>query len=64
LDFDTSQKDAVILGASKLEHFTDNMKYCQNAQNLPEEVLQAFENAWCVTKVDSSCYFKANLIKH
>ena len=48
--------DAVIIGASKLEHLQQNMKSI-NAGPLPGDVVEAFENAWTVTKGDSPEYF-------
>eukprot|EP01118_Nematostelium_gracile_P015954 TRINITY_DN6508_c0_g1_i1.p1 TRINITY_DN6508_c0_g1~~TRINITY_DN6508_c0_g1_i1.p1 ORF type:complete len:333 (-),score=70.49 TRINITY_DN6508_c0_g1_i1:38-997(-) len=50
--------DRIIIGASKLEHFVENVKCCKNAQPLPKEVVHAFENAWKLVKADSAIYFR------
>ena len=48
--------DAIIIGASKLHHLQQNMQAVQ-AGPLPEELVQAFQNAWTITKPDSPEYF-------
>lgn len=48
--------DAIIIGASKLSHLTQNMEAVK-AGPLPQELIDAFEKAWSVTKVDSPEYF-------
>lgn len=53
---DGSRGDAVIIGASKIEHLMQNMKALKQGA-LPGEVVEAFECAWQLTKGDSPEYF-------
>ena len=53
---DGSRGDAIIIGASRLNHLKQNMETVK-AGPLPEEVVKAFEQAWMVTKGDSPEYF-------
>ena len=48
--------DAVIIGASKLNHLKQNMETVK-AGPLPEDIVEAFERAWQITKGDSPEYF-------
>ena len=48
--------DAVIIGASKLNHLLQNMEAVK-AGPLPEDIVEAFEHAWQITKGDSPEYF-------
>ena len=48
--------DAILIGASKLEHLKQNMETIK-AGPLPEDLLEAFEMAWNVVKGDSPEYF-------
>ncbi len=48
--------DAVIIGASKLNHLQQNMESVK-AGPLPDDMLEAFEQAWMTTKPDSPEYF-------
>lgn len=48
--------DAVIIGASKLDHLKQNMDAVK-AGALPTDVVEAFEKAWHLTKGDSPEYF-------
>lgn len=48
--------DAIIIGASKLSHLKQNMDTIR-AGSLPQDVLQAFDTAWGITKGDSPAYF-------
>lgn len=48
--------DAILIGASKLDHLLQNMKTVK-AGPLPENVVSAFEKAWEITKGDSPEYF-------
>ncbi len=48
--------DAIIIGASKLAHLVQNMETIK-AGPLPEDVTEAFEKAWAMTKADSPEYF-------
>lgn len=48
--------DAILIGASKLEHLKQNLKAVQ-AGPLPEDLAEVFETAWQMTKGDSPEYF-------
>lgn len=48
--------DAIIIGASKLNHLIQNME-TMKAGPLPQEIQDAFEQAWKITKPDSPEYF-------
>lgn len=48
--------DAILIGASKLNHLLQNMETVK-AGPLPESVVKAFETAWTITKGDSPEYF-------
>ena len=48
--------DAIIIGASRLNHLTQNME-TMKAGPLPHSVLTAFEQAWRITRPDSPEYF-------
>lgn len=48
--------DGIIIGASKLNHLTQNME-AMKAGPLPEDVLAAFEEAWKTARPDSPDYF-------
>lgn len=53
---DGNRGDAIIIGASKLNHLIQNMNAVK-AGPLPEDVAAAFDKAWAVTKADSPEYF-------
>ena len=48
--------DAILIGASKLNHLTGNMEAVK-AGPLPEEVVNAFDQAWMIAKGSSPEYF-------
>lgn len=48
--------DAILIGASKLGHLKQNMESVKHGP-LPEDIVEAFEIAWKVTKGDSPEYF-------
>lgn len=48
--------DAILIGASKLNHLQQNMETVK-AGPLPEDVVEAFDTAWTITKGDSPEYF-------
>ena len=52
----TERGDAILIGASKLNHLISNMEAVK-AGPLPDDVLDAFEEAWKITKGDSPEYF-------
>lgn len=53
---DGSRGDAILIGASKLGHLQQNMDTLK-AGSLPEEMVEAFNQAWAITKADSPEYF-------
>ena len=53
---DGNRGDAIIIGASRLNHLTQNMNAVK-AGPLPEDVVEAFDKAWAVTKADSPEYY-------
>lgn len=53
---DERRGDAIIIGASKLNHLIQNMEAAK-AGSLPEEVIIAFEKAWNIARPDSPEYF-------
>ena len=48
--------DAILVGASKLHHLEQNMATVK-AGPLPQDVVEAFERAWTITRGDSPEYF-------
>ena len=48
--------DAILIGASKLNHLLQNMETVK-AGPLPAAVVEAFEQAWDITRGDSPEYF-------
>lgn len=48
--------DAILIGASKLQHLKQNMETVK-AGPLPRDIVAAFEEAWDVSKKDSPEYF-------
>jgi aflatoxin B1 aldehyde reductase len=48
--------DAILIGASKLNHLKQNMETVK-AGPLPEDMVEAFNTAWTITKGDSPEYF-------
>ena len=48
--------DAIIIGASKLSHLQQNMETLK-AGPLPQDLVEAFEQAWNMTRADSPEYF-------
>ena len=48
--------DAIIIGASKLNHLIQNMNAVKSGP-LPDEMVKAFDQAWEITKGDSPEYF-------
>ena len=48
--------DAILIGASKLNHLIQNMETVK-AGPLPDDIVEAFETAWSMTKGDSPEYF-------
>jgi len=52
----TNQQDAIIVGASSLEQFNENM-FALTDKKLPLEILEAYNAAWEESKMDSPDYF-------
>ena len=53
---DGDRGDAILIGASKLDHLKQNMKTLK-AGPLPPDLLEAFEQAWKISRPDSPEYF-------
>ena len=53
---DNKRGDAILIGASKMNHLLQNMDTVK-AGPLPKNVVDAFERAWEITKGDSPEYF-------
>lgn len=49
--------DGLIIGASSMAHFQDNLACAQDGP-LPQSIVQAFDNAWTITKPDCPSYFR------
>ncbi|MCQ4022554.1 aldo/keto reductase [Ruminococcus sp. zg-924] len=49
--------DAIIIGASKLNHLKQNMETIKQGP-LPDELVDAFKSAWKLCKADSPEYFR------
>ncbi len=54
LDF--NKEDAIIVGASSLKQLEENLSLLDNGP-LPQNIVQAFETAWEISKADSPEYF-------
>jgi len=50
--------DAIIIGASNMEHLKSNLEYSQNSEKLPEAVVSAFDNAWLHVKPVCQQYWR------
>ena len=53
---DGERGDAILIGASKLNHLISNMQTVK-AGPLPKDVVEAFEQAWKITQGESPEYF-------
>ena len=53
---DPERGDAILIGASKLDHLRQNMATVSSGP-LPQDLVDAFEEAWTLTKGDSPEYF-------
>lgn len=49
--------DAIIIGVSKLRHLKENIKYV-NEEKLPDEILNAFDDAWNLCKEEAPEYYR------
>jgi len=52
-----NSNDGIILGASSLAHFGQNIDACEKGP-LPEKVVNAFEEGWNITKKNCIVYFR------
>jgi len=50
--------DAIIFGATKLEHLKENVEFSLNPNKLPEEIVNAIEAAWETAKPSCPTYFR------
>eukprot|EP00467_Chlorarachnion_reptans_P023819 CAMPEP_0114538076 /NCGR_PEP_ID=MMETSP0109-20121206/29937_1 /TAXON_ID=29199 /ORGANISM="Chlorarachnion reptans, Strain CCCM449" /LENGTH=319 /DNA_ID=CAMNT_0001722045 /DNA_START=112 /DNA_END=1071 /DNA_ORIENTATION=- len=50
--------DAIIIGASKLNHMIENTTSINNAKPLPEPVVVAFDEAWTMSRANCPKYFR------
>ena len=50
--------DGIILGQSSIKHFDENIKALENKEKLPQNIVDAFDEAWNVCKQDVPLYFK------
>jgi aflatoxin B1 aldehyde reductase len=53
----SARGDAIIIGASRLSQLEQNIEAIEKGP-LPEEVIEAFEKAWTISKADSPEYFR------
>lgn len=53
----TSLEDGILLGASKIEQMSQNMNALTKGE-LPQEIVNAMNEAWEIVKSDSPAYFK------
>jgi aryl-alcohol dehydrogenase-like predicted oxidoreductase len=50
--------DGIIIGASSIGHLTENIGACDSEDVLPDSIVQAFSEAWEVTKPACPKYFR------
>ena len=51
--------DGVLLGASKIEHLTQNLECCTNAKELPADIVAAFDQGWELSKPVAAAYWRS-----
>jgi len=56
--------DGLLLGASKIEHLDQNIACCTAAAPLHNDVLEAFDGAWALTKADAFAYWRSYSADH
>jgi len=56
---DASKGDGVLLGASSVEQFEENMAACAAPPDLPPSVLSAFNEAWATCKEGAFPYWRS-----
>jgi aflatoxin B1 aldehyde reductase len=52
--------DGVIIGCSSIQQLDDNLKDCEKGP-LPDEVVEALDRAWKVSKTDTETYWRGDL---
>ena len=52
----TDRGDAILIGASKMSHLIENMNTVKEGP-LPDDIVNAFEEAWVICRGDSRKYF-------
>ena len=55
---DGSYKDGILIGASSMIQLESNIKACDEDELLPQNVLDAFDEAWSIMSSDSDEVFK------
>ncbi|KAI7820803.1 Aldo/keto reductase [Gamsiella multidivaricata] len=50
--------DGIIIGASSLKHTVQNLDALKNGEPLPQEVLEAVDRCWDITRESSAPYFR------
>ncbi|KAG0243239.1 hypothetical protein BGX31_010960 [Mortierella sp. GBA43] len=48
----------IIIGASSLEHAVHNLNALKNGKPLPQDVLEAIDRCWDITRENSASYFR------
>ncbi len=51
---DAARDDAIILGASKIDHLDANLQACSDATPLPADILDLFDRGWA--RVEPGCF--------
>lgn len=54
---DDAKGDGIIIGASKIEHLKQNLETIEKGE-LPESIVDAFNEAWEIVKADSPEYYR------
>ena len=52
--------DGVIMGPSTVKYYTENLKAMENDDDLDENVVNAFDEAWRMSKGECPLYFRPN----
>jgi len=55
---DPTFNDGIVIGASSIEHLEQNIAACDSNEPLPTEIVEAFEEAWKITKPACPKYFR------
>ena len=56
---DGEYNDSVIVGASNLNHLKENLSFfCQSRHPLSSSIIEAFEDAWKITRASCASYFR------